>query len=59
MDFAFLVDHKVKIKEIDKIDKYLDLAREQKLKLLNMRVSVGKKDERDWYHPSHGIVMIS
>ena len=29
-DFAFLVDHRGEIKESKKIDKYLDLAREQK-----------------------------
>ena len=30
MDFAILADHRVKIRESEKRDKYLDLAREQK-----------------------------
>ena len=30
MDFAILADHKVKLKESEKRDKYLDLAREMK-----------------------------
>ena len=30
VDFAVLADHSVKLKEIEKRDKYLDLAREQK-----------------------------
>ena len=30
MDFDILMDHRVKIKESKKIDKYLDLAREKK-----------------------------
>ena len=30
MDFTFPVDHRVKVKENDKIDKYLDIARIQK-----------------------------
>ena len=29
MDFAIPADHKVKLKESEKNDKYLDLAREQ------------------------------
>ena len=37
MDFAVLVNHRVKIKEIEKRDKYLDLARVLK-KLWNMKV---------------------
>ena len=37
MDLAVPADHRVKIKESEKIDKYLDLARELK-KLWNMRV---------------------
>ena len=36
MDIAVLVDHRVKIKEIEKIYKYLDIARE----LMNMWVTV-------------------
>ena len=39
MYFAVPVDHKVKIKEREKIDKYLDPAREHKT-LLNMNVTV-------------------
>ena len=38
VDFAVPVDHRVKINESKKRDKYLDLARELK-KLLNMKVS--------------------
>ena len=37
MDFAVPADHRVKLKENEKIDKYLDLARELK-KLWNMKV---------------------
>ena len=37
MDVFILMDHRVKIKEKEKIKKYLDLARELK-KLQNMRV---------------------
>ena len=39
MDFAVLVDHRLKLKESEKIDKYLDLARDLK-KLWNMKVTV-------------------
>ena len=39
VDFAVPADHRVKIKESEKEDKYLDLAREQR-KLWNMRVTV-------------------
>ena len=39
VNFAVEVDHKVKIKENEKIDKYLDLARELK-KLWNRKVVV-------------------
>ena len=39
MDFAVLTDHKVKLKESEKKDKYLDLARELK-KLWNMKVTI-------------------
>ena len=38
MDFAVSTDHKVKLKESEKKDKYLDLARELK-KLWNMKVT--------------------
>ena len=39
MDFAIPADHRVKVKESEKKDKYLHLARELK-KLWNMKVSV-------------------
>ena len=39
MDFAVPADHRVKLKEIEKKDKYLDLSRELK-KLGNMKVTV-------------------
>ena len=39
MDFAIPVDHRVKLKESEKKDKYQDLARERK-KLRNMKVTV-------------------
>ena len=39
MDFAIPADHRVKLKENKKMDKYLDLARELK-KLWNMIVKV-------------------
>ena len=39
VDFAVMADHRVKLKEIKKKDKYLDLARELK-KLWNMKVTV-------------------
>ena len=39
MGFAILVDHRVKIKENEKGNKYLDLARELK-KLWNMKMTV-------------------
>ena len=37
MDFAVQVDHRVKLKESEKMDKYLDLARKLK-NLWNMKV---------------------
>ena len=40
VDFAVPVDHKVKLKESEKRDKYLDLAREIKKKTWNMKVMV-------------------
>ena len=39
MDFAISADHRVKMKESEKRDKYLDFARELK-KLCNMKVIV-------------------
>ena len=39
MDFAVPADHRVKLKENEKKDKYLDLAKELK-KLWNMKVTV-------------------
>ena len=39
VDFAVPADHRVKLKEIEKKDKYLDLTRELK-KLWNMKVKV-------------------
>ena len=39
MDFAVLADHRIKLKECKKKDKYLDLARELK-KLWNMKVTI-------------------
>ena len=38
MDFPVLADHRVKLKESEKKDKYLDLAKELK-KLWNMKVT--------------------
>ena len=39
VDFAVPADHRIKLKECEKKDKYLDLARELE-KLLNVKVSV-------------------
>ena len=39
VDFAVPVDHRIKLKESEKKDKYLDLARELK-KLWNMKVTI-------------------
>ena len=39
VDFAVLVDHRIKLKECEKKDKYLDLDRELK-KLWNMKVTI-------------------
>ena len=39
VDFAVPADHKIKLKECEKKDKYLDLARELK-KLWNMKVTI-------------------
>ena len=40
VDFSVLADHKVKLKESEKKENYLDLTRELKWKLLNMKVTV-------------------
>ena len=39
MDFAVPADHRIKLKDCEKKDKYLDLARELK-KLWNMQVTI-------------------
>ncbi len=39
MDFTVPADHRIKLKECEKKDKYLDLARELK-KLWNMKVTI-------------------
>ncbi len=39
MDFAVSADHRIKLKEIEKKDKYLDLVRELK-KQWNMKVTI-------------------
>ena len=39
MDFAVLADHRIRLKESEKKDKYLDLARELK-KIWNMKVMI-------------------
>ena len=39
VDFAVLADHRIKLKECEKKDKYLDIARELK-KLWNMQVTI-------------------
>ncbi len=39
VDFAVLADHRIKLKECEKMDKYLDLARELK-KLWNVQVTI-------------------
>ena len=40
VDFAVSVDHIINLKESEKKDKYLDLARELKKKLWNMKITV-------------------
>ena len=40
LDFAVLADFTVELKECEKRDKYLDLARELKKKLWNMKVTI-------------------
>ena len=39
VDFAVPADHRIKLKECEKWDKYLDLARDLK-KLWNMKVTI-------------------
>ena len=40
VDFAVPADPRIKLKECEKTDKYLDLARELKKKLWNMKVTI-------------------
>ena len=40
VDFAVPADHRIKLKEYEKKDNYLDLARELKKKLWNMKVTI-------------------
>ena len=40
VDFAVPADHRIKLKECEKKDKYLDLARDLKKKLWNMKVTI-------------------
>ena len=40
VDFAVQADHRINLKESEKKDKYLDLAREFKKKLWNMKVTI-------------------
>ena len=40
VDFAVLANHRIKLKEYEKKDKYLDLAWELKKKLWNMKVTI-------------------
>ena len=40
VDFAVPADHRIKLKECEKKEKYLDLARELKKKLWNMKVTI-------------------
>ena len=40
VDFAVPANHRIKLKECEKKDKYLDLARKLKKKLWNMQVSI-------------------
>ena len=65
MDFAILADHRMKIEETEKIDKYLNHSKEFK-KLWNMKVTVisivvGFTSENDWknWKSDHSIVKIS
>ena len=57
MDFALPADHKIKLKENEKKDKYLNLARELE-KLWNMKVTIitiviGTFGERPLFKPHH------
>ena len=45
MDFAVPADHRIKLKECEKKDKYLDLARELKKK---MKHEGDNYTDRDW-----------
>ena len=40
VDFAVVADHRIKLKESEKKDKYLDLVWELKKKLWNMNVTI-------------------
>ena len=40
VDFAVPADHRIKLKECEKKDKYLNLARELKINLWNMKVTI-------------------
>ena len=40
VDFAVPADHRIKLKECENRDKYIDLARELKKKLWNMKVTI-------------------
>ena len=40
VDLPVPADHRIKLKESEKMDKYLDLARELKKKLWNMKVAI-------------------
>ena len=40
VDFADPADHRIKLKESEQNDKYLDLAREFKKKIWNMKVTI-------------------
>ena len=40
VDFAVPADHRIKLKECEKNDKYLELARELKKNLWNMKVTI-------------------
>ena len=52
MDFAVTADHRVKLKESEKRDKYLDLTREQKKKQTMEHESNGDTNSnwRAWYN---------
>ena len=48
VDFAVLADHRVKLKEGEKTNKYLDRAREMK-NLWNMYQVHLEKSRKNWY----------